>query len=574
MGLAIGLGKDSAHTFKSAVRAVRILSTVEQSTDGVRLAELSAAFGLSKATALRTLETLLAERVLRKDRQTGRYSADQSAWAYLALFQSPARRLIWSVQQVLDDLCDSTRLTCSVVLHMPGRRDASTAMHAAPQVGAYYDPTRAPDPAPIHAPAAGKCYLAALPTEELAWYLEGTLARCTDRTITSSAKLRAELARVRKRGYAVNSGEVCRGASAVAVPLSRADGTVVGGLALTTPRDALPEEEAAGLVPPLKSAAARITALMSHGSWLRLTDEAPSGPMELPSPWGGEDSAAPADSIPRVRTVVRVVRLLAHLLAHPGGASLAELTEARGLRKSTTWRLLNSLLAGECICQDPPSRRYRIDPVFWLRRARLLRSAGSLADAAKAALQELAEDTGATAAMGMPDRDGRHSVTYQFALPDSPLCWRVQHSPSAPLHATAAGKVCLSGQPRVAVNDYMRRGLTAVTERTITSPDALLRELESVRRNGYAVSQGEWSAGASAISVPVRDSAGNLVAAVTIICLTDALTESEIRRHLPRLRQAADRMSDLLAAGWPDEIDLLDSGEAESPPPPWPDRIT
>lgn len=66
------LADDSAHTFKSAVRAAHILGTVEQSGDGARLAELGAALGLSKATALRTLETLVAERILQKDKHTGR----------------------------------------------------------------------------------------------------------------------------------------------------------------------------------------------------------------------------------------------------------------------------------------------------------------------------------------------------------------------------------------------------------------------------------------------------------------------------------------------------------------------
>ncbi|MCJ7751247.1 MAG: helix-turn-helix domain-containing protein, partial [Armatimonadetes bacterium] len=396
----MGLADGNAHTFKSAVRACHILGTVEQSSRGLRLAELSAALRLSKATALRTLETLVAERALQKDGRTGRYVADHSSWAYLALFQSRARGFISSVQQVLDELSESTELTSSVVLPLLGRREVSTVMYSAPPVPAYYDPARGPELAPAHAPAAGKCYLAALPQEELDWYLEHPLASCTDGTITSPSKLKTELARVRRQGYALNHSEVCRGASAMAVPLSRDDGTVVGGVALCVPRDVLPEQEARSLVPALKGAAGRISALMSQESWLRFTDQAPSGPAELPSPWGEKDSPSAANAIPRVRTVVRMVRLAAYLLRHPQGASLTELAETRGLRKSTTWRLLNSLVASGCVCQDVPSRHYRIDPVFWLRRAGVLRSAGSLADGVRGALQELADETGATATLG------------------------------------------------------------------------------------------------------------------------------------------------------------------------------
>jgi IclR family acetate operon transcriptional repressor len=554
------LADGSAHTFKSAVRAVHILSTVEQLGRGARLAELSAALGLSKATALRTLETLVAERILRKDTHSSRYTSDHSSWAHLALFQGPARRFSMLVQQTLDDLCESTGATSSVVLPLLGRREVSTVMWSAPRVAACYDPGRAPDIAPMHAPAAGKCYLAALPQEALARYLELPLARRTERTITSPSKLRRELAGVRRQGYALNRGEVSKGACAIAVPLRRADGTVAGGLALTVPRCALPEEEAQSLVPPLESAAACISALMSSESWLRFAAETPSGPPQLPSPWGGTDSASAADSVPPVRTVLRMVRLMAYLLTHPRGASLAELVEARGLRKSTTWRLLNSLVASECVCQDPPDHRYRVDPLFWLRRADLLRSAGSLADATRVALQELADETGVTATLGLPDRDERHAVTYQFALPDSPLCWRAQHSSPSPLHATAAGKVLLAAQRRLTVQDYIRRGLEAVTDNTITSPEQLLRELESVGRKGYALSQGEWDHGASALSVPVTDSTGAVVAAVTTIRLVSALAAADVRQQLPRLRRTADRISHLLVGDWREQLERADLG--------------
>jgi DNA-binding IclR family transcriptional regulator len=545
----------SARTFKSAVRAVSILSTVEQSFQGAGLAELSAALRLSKATALRTLETLVSERVIQKDRHTGRYTADHSSWAYLALFQRPARRFIASVQDALESLSESAMATSSVVLPLLGRREAATAMHSAARVAASYSPTQAPDTAPVHAPAAGKCYLAALPEEELAWYLEPPLARCTDQTITSPAKMRAELARVRRQGYALNRGEVTPGALAIAVPLRKADGTVFGGLALTVPRGSLSEQDVRRFVAPLESVAERIFAAMSYESWLPLTEATSRGAAQLPSPWGATDSTPLTDAIPRVRTVVRTVRLMAYMLTHPQAASLAEISEARGLRKSTTWRLLNSLVASECLCQDAPDRRYRVSPVFWLRHSGLLRSAGSLADAAKVALQDLAHETGATAILGLPDGEGRYLMTYQFALPDSPLCWRPQHSPPCPLHATAAGKVLLAAQRRLAVRTYIAHGLEAVTDKTITSPEQLLRELESVGPNGYALSQGEWDRGASALSVPVTDSTGAVVAAVATIRLAGSLAAADLSRELPRLRRAADTISSLLVSDWREQLE-------------------
>jgi IclR family acetate operon transcriptional repressor len=58
---------------------------------------------------------------------------------------------------------------------------------------------------PLHATSTGKAFLAALPDSELEAI---ALERFTDTTITDPAALRAELATVRERGYAVSHGEL------------------------------------------------------------------------------------------------------------------------------------------------------------------------------------------------------------------------------------------------------------------------------------------------------------------------------------------------------------------------------
>jgi Bacterial transcriptional regulator len=51
--------------------------------------------------------------------------------------------------------------------------------------------------------------------------------------------------------------------------------------------------------------------------------------------------------------------------------------------------------------------------------------------------------------------------------------------------------------------------LVRFTARTIIGKDGLLEELRAIRRNGYAVNQGEWREGVFGIAAPVRDSAGS-----------------------------------------------------------------
>lgn len=66
----------------------------------------------------------------------------------------------------------------------------------------------------------GKVLLAALPEREREAYLAaGPFPALTERTITEPALLRAELARVRAQGYAVDDGEIAQGLYCTAVPI-------------------------------------------------------------------------------------------------------------------------------------------------------------------------------------------------------------------------------------------------------------------------------------------------------------------------------------------------------------------
>jgi IclR family transcriptional regulator, acetate operon repressor len=62
----------------------------------------------------------------------------------------------------------------------------------------------------------------------------------------------------------------------------------------------------------------------------------------------------------------------------------------------------------------------------------------------------------------------------------------------------------LSTLPDVQVRALLSRtGMPPRTERTITTPDAMIRELELIRRVGYAVDDGEQELGVRCVAVPI-----------------------------------------------------------------------
>ncbi|MFF3697811.1 IclR family transcriptional regulator [Streptomyces sp. NPDC002221] len=88
---------------------------------------------------------------------------------------------------------------------------------------------------PVHASANGKAILAAGPMEAWERRLTHDLAGFTPATITDPRRLRAELAEVRRRGYATNGGEWRADVSAVAAAVIGMDGLPVASLSVNVP---------------------------------------------------------------------------------------------------------------------------------------------------------------------------------------------------------------------------------------------------------------------------------------------------------------------------------------------------
>jgi DNA-binding IclR family transcriptional regulator len=113
---------------------------------------------------------------------------------------------------------------------------------------------------PLHCSALGKVLLAygAAPPPA------GPLERRTDKTITSEAALRAELAGVRARGYAVTDEELEPGLIAVAAPVRGFDGGVVAALSVSAPASRMTRDRLASAAGHCVAEAAGLSAALGY----------------------------------------------------------------------------------------------------------------------------------------------------------------------------------------------------------------------------------------------------------------------------------------------------------------------
>jgi IclR family pca regulon transcriptional regulator len=110
-----------------------------------------------------------------------------------------------------------------------------------------------------------------------------------------------------------------------------------------------------------------------------------------------------------------------------------------------------------------------------------------------------------------------------------------------PAFATSMGRVLLAGMPAAEREEMLAASaLPALTDRTLTNPDALRDELARVREQGWALVDGELEPGLRSVAAPLHDRRGDVVAAVNVS--TSATRDSidhVVAQYLPPLQRTA-----------------------------------
>lgn len=113
-----------------------------------------------------------------------------------------------------------------------------------------------------------------------------------------------------------------------------------------------------------------------------------------------------------------------------------------------------------------------------------------------------------------------------------------------PLHASATGHVLLAGLPRSEFEAYLANAdFPARTPNTPTDPAALRGRVFRAAADGFAIGVEELELGLVAIAVPVKDSTGGVVAAMSVSASMARVTPVELLdRFAPVMMRHADAL--------------------------------
>ena len=121
---------------------------------------------------------------------------------------------------------------------------------------------------------------------------------------------------------------------------------------------------------------------------------------------------------------------------------------------------------------------------------------------------------------------------------------------TAPMYVTGIGKLFLSEFSDAEIDAYVAQtGLKAYTENTVTTKEALLKEFEFIRDNGFVYDNEECELGVRCVAVPIRNYTGNIACGLSISGPTARLTDEVIAENIDALKDIAARASAALGYG-------------------------
>lgn len=215
-----------------------------------------------------------------------------------------------------------------------------------------------------------------------------------------------------------------------------------------------------------------------------------------------------------VEAVDEAVKLLFLVMQHPS-SGVTDLAKKAGLPKMRAFRLLSTLEHTGLIAKDKDSEYHLAYRSLVLGAA--ARKQLDLARVAAPFVEKLGYACGETVVLRV--LDGLETLSIDCFLPEHSVRVNSTVGNRRPAHVGASGRLLLAfSEPQLTEHVVEKYKGVTIHEAPVDSA-ALAEELRVIRAQGYAVHAGAgYLVDAVAVAVPIFDSTGRAIAALTIAC--------------------------------------------------------
>lgn len=244
MSISIENSFSEPETLQSAGRILDVLLCFNRGKREWGIAELASELGVHKSIIRRCVATLVAKGFLRQNPEDKRFRLGYVVFE-LGKLVLPGEEIKKTALPFMYELSKKTGASVFLTMERDGQAVCIGRIDAPKPLKVSFEEGRR---SPLHAGASARVLLAYMPDFQVQRIIQAGLERFTENTLTEPERLLAELESTRRRGYAVSTGELDAGATAIAVPIFNESGGAIASLSISGPASDFAPERVPSLV--------------------------------------------------------------------------------------------------------------------------------------------------------------------------------------------------------------------------------------------------------------------------------------------------------------------------------------
>jgi DNA-binding IclR family transcriptional regulator len=240
-----------------------------------------------------------------------------------------------------------------------------------------------------------------------------------------------------------------------------------------------------------------------------------------------------------IQSIIRAMTLLEHIAREGHETGISQISKSVGLHKSTSFGILYTLETLGYVIRDSGGRYSLTARVCDLSDAYLRNvDLRQIALPYLMELRQIAQET-----VHLVIRESNHAVYIDKI--DGPYKMSIvsQIGARAKMYCSGVGKAILAHMDVKDQDEVLTGELTAFTPYTITSPEVLRKQLQTIRKRGYSTDKQEIEEGLCCLAAPLFGPNNTVSGAISISGPTTRLTEKRLKQLIPDVLNTARLIS-------------------------------
>ena len=247
----------------------------------------------------------------------------------------------------------------------------------------------------------------------------------------------------------------------------------------------------------------------------------------------------------KVKSLEKAIRVLDCFTVRNPELGVTEVANMLGINKSNAYNIMNTFTDVGYL-EKTKSGKYTLG-VKMLEYAFIVNEHLGYPRAVYDIVLDVSRQTDEIVYFAIPHKD---KALYLYVAHPSSLMdtfpYREILGETAPLYCTGIGRAMLAFMPETEWHDRISEERVPFTSLTVTGYDDIIRILRETRQRGYSIDDGEREENVRCVGMPVYNSSGKLLGAMSISGSMKSITYDKISQYADILKAASQRMKQRL----------------------------